>query len=218
MTKTIRHKIVEAARKRFTHYGYSKTTMAEVASDCNMSPGNLYRYFPGKLDIAEEIGRETSAELRRQVAEAVAAAGPGAAAKLRAYFISMLELTFGQVQYNEKVHEIVLLMRSERPEHWHRYMEEDRLAISRLLQEGVASGEFSVADPAWTAEVLYAAVFKFRYSQLIDDTPLDQLRRELNALLDMLLCALTAGLGDRTAAAGGRSGASLSQSNISEMM
>ena len=50
-------KIIDAAKRRFMHYGYTKTTMAELASDCEMSPGNLYRYFPGKLDIAEAICR-----------------------------------------------------------------------------------------------------------------------------------------------------------------
>ncbi|MFN9357805.1 MAG: TetR/AcrR family transcriptional regulator, partial [Alphaproteobacteria bacterium] len=55
---TVRGNILEAARKRFLHYGYAKTTMAEIASDCSMSPGNLYRYFPGKLDIAEAICTE----------------------------------------------------------------------------------------------------------------------------------------------------------------
>ncbi len=49
---------MEAAKKRFSHFGYAKTTMAEVASDCSMSPGNLYRFFPGKLDIAESIATE----------------------------------------------------------------------------------------------------------------------------------------------------------------
>jgi AcrR family transcriptional regulator len=55
---TVRGNILEAAKKRFLHYGYAKTTMAEIAGDCNMSPGNLYRYFPGKLDIAEAISQE----------------------------------------------------------------------------------------------------------------------------------------------------------------
>ena len=55
---TVRECIVEAAKKRFSHFGYAKTTMAEVASDCAMSPGNLYRFFPGKLDIAEAIATE----------------------------------------------------------------------------------------------------------------------------------------------------------------
>src|SRR3954447_3027588 len=59
MTKdSVRDKIIEAAKCRFSHFGYGKTTMAEVASDCEMSPGNLYRFFPGKLDIAESIATE----------------------------------------------------------------------------------------------------------------------------------------------------------------
>src|ERR1700679_1481470 len=55
---SVRAQIVEAAKKRFSHFGYAKTTMAEIATDCAMSPGNLYRFFPGKLDIAEAIASE----------------------------------------------------------------------------------------------------------------------------------------------------------------
>jgi hypothetical protein len=58
-------KILDAAKRRFMHYGYSKTTMAELAVDCDMSPGNLYRYFAGKLDIAEAICREAASSQRR---------------------------------------------------------------------------------------------------------------------------------------------------------
>ncbi len=36
--------------------------MAEVATDCCMSPGNLYRFYPGKLDIAEAIATEDYAK------------------------------------------------------------------------------------------------------------------------------------------------------------
>ena len=49
--------ILDAASRRFLHYGYGKTTMSEIAKDCNMSTGNLYRYFPSKLDIAEMFVR-----------------------------------------------------------------------------------------------------------------------------------------------------------------
>src|ERR1700677_674457 len=55
---SVRAQIVDAAKKRFSHFGYAKTTMAEIATDCGMSPGNLYRFFPGKLDIAEAIATE----------------------------------------------------------------------------------------------------------------------------------------------------------------
>src|SRR5262249_10860338 len=102
-TKTMRQKIVEAARKRFTHYGYSKTTMAEVASDCNMSSGNLYRYFPGKLDIAEEIGRESAEHVLSLMNSAAQAAGPVASNMLRACLHRMLDSTYAQVDNDARV-------------------------------------------------------------------------------------------------------------------
>src|ERR1700685_121988 len=55
---SVHAQIIDAAAKRFSHFGYAKTTMAEIATDCEMSPGNLYRFFPGKLDIAESIATE----------------------------------------------------------------------------------------------------------------------------------------------------------------
>ena len=45
----IREKIIDAAVERFLHYGYPKTTIAELAGDCAMSPGNIYRFFKGRL-------------------------------------------------------------------------------------------------------------------------------------------------------------------------
>ncbi|MBS0385583.1 MAG: helix-turn-helix transcriptional regulator, partial [Proteobacteria bacterium] len=53
-----RDRILHAAINRIKHYGYSKTTMAEIAADCGMSPGNIYRFFEAKIDIAEAMARE----------------------------------------------------------------------------------------------------------------------------------------------------------------
>ncbi len=44
--------ILDAAEVRFADYGYNKTTMAEIAADCSMSVGNLYRHFKNKEAIA----------------------------------------------------------------------------------------------------------------------------------------------------------------------
>ena len=41
----IAEQIIAAAEKRFFYYGFGKTTMAEIASDCDMSPANIYRFF-----------------------------------------------------------------------------------------------------------------------------------------------------------------------------
>lgn len=49
-----KEKILEASFQRFLHYGYSKTTMNEIAGDLSMSKALLYYYFPdkGQLYIA----------------------------------------------------------------------------------------------------------------------------------------------------------------------
>ena len=46
-----KEKILEAAYQRFLHYGYSKTTMNEIAGDLSMSKALLYYYFPDKSQL-----------------------------------------------------------------------------------------------------------------------------------------------------------------------
>src|SRR6201992_47285 len=46
-----REKILEASYQRFLHYGYSKTTMNEIAGDLFMSKALLYYYFPDKSQL-----------------------------------------------------------------------------------------------------------------------------------------------------------------------
>ncbi len=51
--------ILEAALKRFSHFGIAKTTMTEIADDLSTSKASLYYYFPDKtalvLCVAESI-------------------------------------------------------------------------------------------------------------------------------------------------------------------
>ncbi len=43
--------IINAALKRFAHYGLAKTTMTEIAKDISFSKALLYYYFPDKLSL-----------------------------------------------------------------------------------------------------------------------------------------------------------------------
>jgi len=207
-TKTMRQKIVEAARKRFTHYGYSKTTMAEVAGDCNMSSGNLYRYFPGKLDIAEEIGRESAEHVLALMRSAAQAAGPKPSDMLRACLHKMLDATYAQVNNDARVYEMVLFLRRERPGflEWHSGME--RTLIGEILSSGIEAGEFGTPDIDWTARIVLAITFKFHYPQLYVDASLEDLHRELDSVLGLLIHGLRA---QARAAAGGRTAESAAE-------
>lgn len=53
-------KILESAYNRFLHYGYSKTTMNEIAGDVSMSKALLYYYFPDKSQLYVAVMRKLS--------------------------------------------------------------------------------------------------------------------------------------------------------------
>jgi len=57
-----KEKILEAAHHRFLHYGYSKTTMNEIAADLSMSKALLYYYFPDKSQLYVAVMRKVADE------------------------------------------------------------------------------------------------------------------------------------------------------------
>jgi AcrR family transcriptional regulator len=57
-----KEKILEAAHNRFLHYGYSKTTMNEIAGDLSMSKALLYYYFPDKSQLYMAVMRRVAGE------------------------------------------------------------------------------------------------------------------------------------------------------------
>ena len=57
-----REKILEASHQRFLHYGYSKTTMNEIAGDLSMSKALLYYYFPDKSELYMAVMRKLAGD------------------------------------------------------------------------------------------------------------------------------------------------------------
>ncbi len=63
-----RVRIIEAAERAFVRHGFHATTMQHVAAEAAMSPGNLYRYFPSKEAIVQELCAREQAERARSFA------------------------------------------------------------------------------------------------------------------------------------------------------
>ncbi|MGE4482087.1 TetR/AcrR family transcriptional regulator [Acidocella sp.] len=53
--ETQRHAIVETARHLFVSKGYGATTTGEIAAACKISKQTLYRLFPGKPALFNEV-------------------------------------------------------------------------------------------------------------------------------------------------------------------
>jgi AcrR family transcriptional regulator len=59
-------RIVEVAENLFRRVGYAKTTVADIAAELDMSPANVYRFFPSKNAIVEVICRRCLGEVENK--------------------------------------------------------------------------------------------------------------------------------------------------------
>lgn len=156
-----RELIVGAALKRFAHFGWGKTTMNEIASDISFSKPLLYYYFPDKISlfaavmnsIITEIDKEMEVSLSRQTDSHKA---------IQFYLDKRQE--FVRKYFN--LLEFVVSTGPDLPQNLLEIFKEARNSeiarIASIIEKGKAAGEFSVKDPAFTAEILIDALAGMR--------------------------------------------------------
>ena len=187
----IRTKIVEAARGLIARYGYGKTTMAELAEACNMSAGNLYRYFPGKLEIAEQLAQQAFDDTVERLREVVRKPGLNATDRLKKFLCTELHVTYQQLHNDVKTFEIAQIIKRERPQLASQNMARVRALLAEILAAGNASGEFNISDVVSAAEMIENATWKYHYPQLFSNLGIEVLEQELKGVISLILQGIT---------------------------
>jgi AcrR family transcriptional regulator len=179
--------IIESATLYFSRFGYGKTTMTEIAENCDMSVGNLYRFFPSKLDLAAKIvdlaTQDSVASLRRVSERKYRSA----AARVEALVLAELRETFQAMENTPTIAEMGRIVMIKRVEVINRGLAETRKVMTEVLRDGVAAGEFTVAKPDFAAEMIQAATLKFRYPQLWSMLDLASLEREAKGVIRLMI-------------------------------
>lgn len=187
-----RERILHAAMNRIKHYGYGKTTMAEIAADCGMSPGNIYRFFEAKIDIAEAMARRHYSENQLESAAIARRKDIQPDERLREIFFKRMRDNYNLFHENAKILEVAEVLGRERPMFSNEQLAHDRVFLSALLEEGADNGLFMTGDYDFIAEMLQSATVKFSIPQLFSQLTLPKLERELGGVLGLLLNGLYA--------------------------
>ena len=66
-----RKKVIVSAGKIFSHYGFKKTTMDEIAKALKMGKSSIYYYFESKEDIFEAVVLWEANILRNELTTAI---------------------------------------------------------------------------------------------------------------------------------------------------
>ncbi len=159
-------RILDAAERLFRHYGYSKTTVADIARDLGMSTANIYRFFGSKTDIHQALcGRML--EQSYQMAWTLRNQPISASERLRAYTMAQYKMTLETMLDEQKVHEMVVIA-IERD--WHvieKHIDRIQDLIAEIIAEGIAAGEFAEQDPQVASKCYGAATVNLCHPQMV---------------------------------------------------
>ncbi len=179
--------ILAAASRRFLHYGYKKTTMSEIADDCNMSSGNLYRYFPSKLDIAEMFVRVLRGEQVDNLRTVLDAPGRSPAQKVRDFFLLKFKLAYERFHDKPKAFELSSELILERPKVALEWENAEGRVLGEILSEGNADGSFAIDDVPAITKILQNTAYRFTSPALFHESGEEALAVELNGVIDLVL-------------------------------
>ena len=190
MTEEISTQILDAAEARFRTYGFGKTTMAEIASDTDMSTANLYRFYENKLAIGSAMADRCFSNRATILTEIICRTGISEAERLEIFVLGMLEYGHGQFSNEPKLSELVDVIIQKRPDLVQSQIDSDKQFVATILQQGCVSKEFEVNDVDEMSSYVLAAIVKFSSPFFIAMYPIEELERLAKGVVGLILNGL----------------------------
>lgn len=159
--KEIRKQILDAAWKRFGHYGYNKTTMAEIAQDCGMSAANLYRYFKDKSDIGGGIAKRYFDKEIKLIREVAQRTDLNPREKLEEVFLISFHNNFTEFENVPTIMELINFICNDRHAMIDDHKQEVVVNLVKIIDEGNNLGVFAVKDLEDTVKSIMFATLPF---------------------------------------------------------
>lgn len=157
----VRDQIVEAAHDCFAHYGYAKTTVADLAREIGFSKAYIYRFFESKQAIGEAIVGGCLDEILVKAREAVQS-GRDANDKVRKFAEAVTSASIDLAFNDRKIYEVAKHASSENWAPVQAYIERLQSILEEVLKEGRESGQFERKTPIdETRRAIYYALLPF---------------------------------------------------------
>ena len=177
-------RILDAAMRVFSEYGYAKANMRMIAKDSNISTGGLYLYFKNKEDLYLTLMKSKMDEFAGQTLESVKdVTDPSEAINT---FMAMT------LNYAKKHKELILLQGRELGftfglEMKRKFFKKQRGLIEHIIRQGIRSGIFRKVNVPETAKVIFSVIRGFVLSIVVEPdalfSPAECSKLLLNGLL-----------------------------------
>lgn len=136
-----RAQIVEAADAYFRHYGYHKTTVADLAKAIGLSTAYIYKFFESKQAIGEAICGKCLGIISDEL-QKIAYSQCSASERLAKMYLSIARESARRFFHDRRLHDIVNISRTSQ---WQTALDHQAVILELILHvlaEGRSAGEF----------------------------------------------------------------------------
>lgn len=161
-----RSQILEVATDHFRRFGHHRTTVSDIASECRMSPANVYRFFDGKAALVEavaEIWLQETVETQRRILSGRAKASE----RLKNFVVELCKLTFLRFRKERQMHDLCAMVAEQQWPVGQRHAERMIAILAAILKRGVETGEFELEDVDSSAATIWVATSRFHNPLLV---------------------------------------------------
>ncbi|MBB2670467.1 UNVERIFIED_ORG: AcrR family transcriptional regulator [Rhizobium esperanzae] len=162
-----RARILEVAEKHFRRIGYHKTSVADIASELNMSRANIYRFFPSRTAINSSVCGLIFKELA-EIALAIARTDAPASKKLVDLLTAVHRHSTRTLVEDRPIHDLLVAAVAGSWATLNAHNEQILAILKGLVREGLQTGEFKVEDADEAARGIITAFLPFFHPVLVE--------------------------------------------------
>ncbi|HPC97587.1 MAG TPA: TetR/AcrR family transcriptional regulator [Bacteroidales bacterium] len=179
-----RKKIINAAGKVFSRYGFKRTSMDEIAREVNMGKSSIYYYFSGKEDIFKAVIMYEANLMRNELTKAIKSVESpvekmeryinvrmSTFESLSNYYNAIFDKDLDHFDFIEKIRA--------------RYDREELAILRLIIYDGYRKGVFRVEGSEYTAMAVQTALKGLEVPLFWKKREVDVLHR-VKAVLDVL--------------------------------
>jgi AcrR family transcriptional regulator len=144
---------MDQAHTLFRQFGYIKTAVADIARELDMSPANIYKFFPSKNAIIEAAA-DRNLELIKQDLTQVVRAKKGAMNRLLGVVLAIYCFHQDHFRNERQLYKLVIAATEENWPCVRFFNEFLTNTVTEIIAEGIRTGEFRRVDALATTAVL----------------------------------------------------------------
>lgn len=191
----VESRILAVAANHVRRFGAARLTVVGVAADAGMTHANVYRYFPSKAALLEEITAAWLQPLEAKLREAADGADP-AHDKLERMLLAVHLAYRAKLDADPALFDLLidLLVKERASARKHRARVQSEM--QRVIEEGVASGAFAMTDRRRALALVFDASHRFIHPvaiRLDRETPAAALAQRFERIVSITLRALRSG-------------------------